>query len=210
VRGAAIAALIAWLGLWLDAARSFEPDGPLAAVPQAEGSRLAAVTEILVEGAVEAAFGDAPGGQLLARLAARPSRLRGVRDLLENPRMTDVQDDAFFWTLVQNGAADRALNRLSFYQVSHDPELRAQLAELGLVSEAAAEDSSSFRNEVREVLQKVGPRIRGLKRDPEIRRLAADPEITAMLRNGDTLGLITHPDIQALATRLATQPDPDA
>ena len=94
-------------------------------------------------------------------------------------------------------------NRSSFYRIAHDPGLRAHLADLGLVSAAAAGDSKRFRDEVREVLDEVGPRIKGLRNDPELQRLARDPEIHGLLESGDTLGLLTHPDIQALASRLS-------
>jgi len=204
LRGSVLAALLAWLGMFASAAREIAPEGPLAAVPSAEGSLLAGLTEVAVEQVVEATLGDDPASRVIARVAARPGdRLRAVQSLIDDPRVRAVQEDAFFWTLVENGASERALNRMSFYRVAHDPELRATFADLGFVSAEAANDSNAFRDELRGVLDVVGVRIRGIKQDPEIQALARDPEILAMLESGNTFGLVAHPRIQALAARLA-------
>lgn len=204
LRGAVLAALLAWLGMFAAAAREVAPDGPLAALPSAEGSLAAGLTEVAVEQVVEGALGDDPASRVIARVAARPGeRLRAVQTLLDDPRVRAVQEDAFFWTLVENGASERALNRMSFYRIAHDPEMRATFADLGFVSAAAAGDSNAFRDELRVVLDVVGARIKGIKQDPEIQALARDPEILAMLESGNTFGLVAHPRIQALASRLA-------
>ena len=75
-----------------------------------------------------------------------------------------------------------------------------------MIDEAAAEDASVFRSQAAEVLDEVGPRIRGLKNDPEVQRLAQDPEVVAMLESGDTMALLTHPGIQQLVARVASTP----
>ena len=206
LRGVVIAGLVGYLGVLLDVARDLAPEGGvLASVPRAEGSLSAAATERAVETLVEAALGDDPAARIVARIAARPGeRVRSIQALLDDPRILAVQDDSFFWTLVANGATERAINQRSLYRVSHDPELRRQLADLGLVSEQAAEDSEHFRDELRVVLGEIGPRIKGLRDDPEIQELARDPEIVEMLQAGDTLGLLTHPRIRALAEKLSS------
>jgi uncharacterized membrane protein required for colicin V production len=205
MRGLVIAGLIGYLGMLLDAARDVLPQSnALASVPSSQGSFTAAATESAIETLVETAVGDDPAGRVLARIAARPGeRVKGLQRLLDDRRIQAVQDDEFFWTLVANGASERALNRMSFYSVSHDAALRGQLADLGLVSAEAAADSNQFRDELRGVLDEVGPRIKGLKNDPEIQALARDPEIVQLLQSGNTLGLLTHPRILGLAEKLS-------
>jgi uncharacterized membrane protein required for colicin V production len=205
LRGLVIAGLIGYLGMLLDAARDVLPQTEaLAAVPSVEGSLVAAATESVIETLVETAVGDHPAGRVVARIAARPGeRVKGIQRLLDDRRIRAVQDDEFFWTLVGSGASERALNRLSFYQVSHDPELRGQLADLGLVSDEAAADAGVFRDALRPVLDELGPRIKRLKNDPEIRALARDPEIVELLQSGNTLGLLMHPRILGLARKLS-------
>ena len=75
-----------------------------------------------------------------------------------------------------------------------------------LVSEAAVSDTEVVRDELRTVLDEVGPRLKGLKEDPEVQGLAKAPEIMAMLESGDTLGLIRHPGIRRVASRVAQGP----
>jgi hypothetical protein len=138
------------------------------------------------------------------RLAAQPSEtLQSLQSLLEDERIQALQEDHFFWTLVQGGASERALNRSSFYAISHDPEMRERLAGLGVISEEAARDVGVFRDDALSVLEEVGPRVKDLSEDPEIQRLAHDPEIVALLESGDTFGLIGHPDIQKLVSRVS-------
>jgi len=206
LRGLVIAGLIGYLGMLLDAARDVLPQADaLAAVPRSEGSLTAAATEAAIESLVETAVGDDTAGRVMARIASRPGeRVKAIQRLLDDRRIQAVQEDEFFWTLVSNGASERALNRLSFYSVSHDAELRARFADLGFVSDAAAEDSNRFRDELRGVLDEVGPRIKGLQNDAEIHRLARDPEIVALLESGNTVGLLLNPKILALAERLSS------
>ena len=202
-----IAALVAWVGLMASAAKDLAPEGDtsLAAVPSAEGSLLAGVTESAIEGAVETALGDDPASRVVARMAARPGqRLVALQGLLDHPDVQAVQDDAFLLDAGrERRRADRALNRMSFYRVAHDPELRATFADLGFVSEEASGDSNVFRAELRGVLDQVGSRIKGIKNDPEMQALARDPEIIGMLQSGDTIGLLRNERIRGLAARLA-------
>jgi Colicin V production protein len=201
VRGLLVVLLLGLLVSWVDAAREMGGSVPL---PPAEDSLATRLTGQVVESGVEAALADAgPSGRMAARLAARPaSTLQGLQGLLEDERLHAVQEDRLFWTYIEHGAVDNAMNRLSFAALARDPAFRRQMAELGLVSDAAAEDFESFRDEARAVLEQVGPRIQGLRNDEELQRLADDPEIVALLQSGDTLGLVTHPRFQAVVARL--------
>ncbi len=205
VRGGMIVLLLGWLVLWLDAAREMGAGPGFAAMPDASHSTLAAVTGSVIETAVGAALSDAgAGGRVAARLAARPgATLKSVQAVIEAPAVQAVQEDTLFWTYVQNGAIESALNRGSFWRVVNDQELRRRLGDLGLIDEAAVSDAGRFREAAGDVLAELGPRLKGLSEDPEIQRLASDPEIVALLEAGDTFGLLGHPSIQSIVSRVS-------
>ncbi len=204
VRGGLIVLLVSWLALWLDALRETGGDVPM---PSVAGSAAAALTGEVVEAGVGAAFGDEAAGRVVARIAARPgAAIAGLEEVLENLNVTALRSDKMFWTYVEHGNVSAALNRSSFQQVAHDPLLRGQLADLGLVNEDAAEDAGVFRDEVGVVLEEVGPRIKGLRNDPELQALVEDPEVVALLQSGDTFGLLRHPGFRDLVARVTSQP----
>ncbi|MEE8580714.1 MAG: CvpA family protein [Myxococcota bacterium] len=205
LRGGLIVLLLGWLVLWLDAAHQMGVGPGFAGISDVGRSNLAAATGAVVETAVGAALSDAgPGGRLAARIAARPAAtLQSVQALLETPALRAVQEDPLFWTYVQNGAIENALNRGSFWRVIHDDELRGQLGDLGLIDAGAVADPDQFRQVAGDLLEELGPRLKGLSNDPDIHRLANDPEILAMLEAGDTLGLMGHPDVQRVVSRVS-------
>lgn len=208
VRGGLVVLLISWLALWLDALRASGGDVP---VPSVEGSAAAALTGEVVEAGIGAAMGDEPGGRLAARIAARPAAaMADFEQVLENRNIEALRSDEMFWTYVEYGNVDAALNRGSFRSVANDPSLRGRLAGLGLVDDEAAEDPFAFREDVADVLAEVGPRIRGLKNDPELQALVEDPQVVAMLQSGDTIGLLRHPGFQQLVDRVTSQQPEDA
>jgi hypothetical protein len=155
---------------------------------------------------VEAALSDAgSGARVASQLASNPAEtLKSLQELLEDPRIRAVQEDRLFWSYVQHGAVENALNRGSFWRVVNDEELRGQLADLGLIDEAAAQDPRVFREAVGELLGEVGPRLKGLAEDAELQELARDPEIVAMLESGDTMGLLGHPGVQKIVSRVSS------
>jgi len=206
LRGVLVVMLLAWLALWIDAARDNGAFSGLEAAPQTEGSLVARATEAVVETGLESAFSDSGrGGKVMAHLVARPSRaLRGVQSLLDDPRIRVLQSDRFFWRLVENGAYERAMNRHSFQEVLHDERLRSQFAELGLITPEAAQDPAAFRQAASQAFAEVGPRLKSLTSDPDFQRLAADPELSAMLQSGDTMGLLKHDGIQKLLTKVSS------
>jgi uncharacterized membrane protein required for colicin V production len=211
IRGGLIVLLLSVLLNWLDAARDMGVIQGLDATPQTETSRASEATAQIVESVASLAFsGDdgesSPAANMLVRIAARPGvALKSVQALLDDERVHAVQKDRLFWTLVENGAGERAINQASFYSIVHDPALRDQMAQLGLVSEAEAADPQAFRGAMAAMLSELGPRIKGLRNDPELQRLARDPEIISMLENGDTMALVTHPDIQRIVSRVSAQ-----
>jgi hypothetical protein len=85
--------------------------------------------------------------------------------------------------------------------IRYDAELRGQLADLGVVSEAARGDVDAFRAEIEATLLEVAPRIQAIRNDPGLAELAAKPEIQAAIQNGDSLALIAHPDFRKLVDR---------
>jgi uncharacterized membrane protein required for colicin V production len=209
IRGGLVVLLLTWLVIWLDAARDLGAIEDIEQLPQTEASSFASATRTVVAEVINRVMvepGETPeaGARLLAQLASKPgTALKGLQDLLSDRKIEDLQHDKLFWTLIENGAAERALNRLSFYQISHDDEMRARLADLGIVSAAAASDVEAFRREARSVFEQVGPKLKGLREDPELLRLAENPAIVSLLESGETLALLNRPEIQSLVERIA-------
>ncbi len=201
VRGSLLVLLLAWLVIWLDAGRELGAITDISTIPRVSSSHVARLTGAVVETAVEAVLVDAgPGARVAARIAGRPAEALGSVDrLLQDERIERVQADQLFWRYVESGAVDAAVNRRSFYELVYDAEMRAQLADLGLVSQAAARDPEVFRAELADVLREVGPRIGAIR--PELTRLALDPEIQSLLESGDTLGLVGHPRVRELVSK---------
>jgi membrane protein required for colicin V production len=202
LRGVLVVLLLSVLAIWLDALRAA---GKAEFVPEIGASRAAAATESIVEAGVEAALSDAgAGGRFAARMAARPgASIEDLQAVLDNPHIGALQEDRLFWTYVENGAVEAALNQRSFLVVAHDDELRGQLAALGLIDEESRRDPQAFRATAGAVLREVGPRIRGLRNDPELQKLIEDPEVASLIRSGDTLALLGHPGFRTLVAYVA-------
>jgi hypothetical protein len=191
--------LLGVLGSFLDAAHS-------AGLPQGSAdaghSYLVGSARRVVAAGVSAAVGNGPGGGLAVKLASNPgSAVLSTQQLLSHPRVTALQEDGLFWQYVSTGELDRALGRPSFAAISHDQELRAKLADLGLVAADSRDDADAFRAEVRATLLQVAPRIQAIRNDPALAELAAKPEIQAALKNGNTFALLAHPDFRQLVDR---------
>lgn len=199
LRGALVAALVAWLALLADGLRVA---GAAPALPALGGSHAARLTSDAVEAGAVAMLGADPGGRVMARLAARPADSFGEIDaLLSDPRVVELRDDALFWSNVEYGDVDRALHRASFVRLARDAGLRRRLHALGLVDAVAADDAAAFRDEIAEVLTEVGPRLRALREDPELERLLEDPELAQRVRSGDSLAVAGDPRVRAIVSR---------
>jgi hypothetical protein len=136
-------------------------------------------------------------------MAARPKEtMQGVKSVMDNPRIQGLQNDELFWSYVESGAIDAAMNQGSFLGIAHDETLRNELAEVGLIADHAAQDPRLFRNEVRDVLNEVSPRLRGLKEDPAVQQLLQDPEVVSALERGDHVSLLRNPGFRALVSQV--------
>jgi uncharacterized membrane protein required for colicin V production len=208
VRGSLVVVLVSYGVIWLDAARQSGAFEGLEAVPDIRISSAAKVTEKLVEKTVSATVDSDPTtADVIARLAARPGvAVKSIQAILSDRRIEALQQDRFFWTLVENGAYRRAMTRDSFRAISRDPEMRARFADVGVVDASAVADARVFEERFAEVLGEVGPRVKGLANDPDLQALASDPQVTAMLENGDTLGLFQHEGIQDLVAKVTSRP----
>ena len=209
VRGTLIVVMIAYLALWLDALRVTGGEAPL---PPVEESTTARATSQLVEAGVEVALQDSgAAGRMAAKVAARPAHaLEEWQGVLESPSVGGLREDPVFWSQVEHDNVDAALNRASALRLLNDAPLRAQLADLGVASEASIRDAAAFRDELAAVLREVGPRVRGLRNDPAMQELVNDPEVVAMLQSGETLSLLSHPRFRALVERVSARPGPGA
>ena len=203
-QGAVIALLIGVVGNWLEVARGAGNGEPTPATP----SPLSRTTTSVIEHAADLALDpEDSGARMAVRLATRPSEtLDSVRSLMERPEFTQLRDDALFWSYVENGAVEQAMNRGSLLKIAFDPGVRAEFASLGLVGTESADDANAFRAELRPVLEQVGPRIKALRESGELQRLLDDPEIFKALKNGDNVALIAHPDFRNLVFRALESP----
>ncbi len=204
LRGAFIALLISYLVLWLDALRLTGVES----IPDVSTSTAASLTEAIVVAGVESAMSDSgPAAKVMARIAGRPGdSLAELQEVLESPHIQNLQRDNSFWVYVEEGSIDTALNQRSFLELSRDEAFRHQLASLGVIDEDAATDGQAFRDSAREILEQVGPRIRGLRHNPELNALMEDPEIVAMVESGDTLGLMAHARFRTLVAQVMAAP----
>ena len=165
------------------------------------------LTGSVVEAGTLAALGDSSAARVMARMAARPGpAIVEFQAVLDHRGIEGLREDRLFWSYVEYGNVDAALNRASFIGIARDAQLRSRLADLGLIEVEAATDDRAFRTAIAEVLREVGPRIRGLREDPELQRLLDDPEVVAMLQSGDSIGLVGHRGFRELVTRVAAGP----
>ena len=201
VQGAFVMLLIGWLGLWIDAGRA---TGSLESLPDTSGSALGKVSAAVMETGGKAIVDeDDPGARMALALAARPrATVEGLQRILENPRIRTLQSDRLFWSYVESGAIDAAMNQGSFLGIAYDESLRRDLADIGLIPQNAATDPRLFRNEARETFAEIGPRLRGLKNDPAVKQLLQDPQIAAAIQSGDHLALLQNPAFRELVARV--------
>jgi len=204
MRGSLVVLLIGVLALWLDAARALSAgrDTELQTTP------LRSATQTAVKLGVNGVLGDSPSSVFAGKLLARPAQsLVQLQEVLGHPHFVALSEDRSFWNYVEHGAVDAALNRRAFLRVAHDAALRGDLAALGLVDAAAADDPAVFRAAIATVLLEVGPRLQRVRSDPELLALAEDPEIVGLLEAGEVVGLMRHPHFAKLVARALEAPD---
>ena len=204
LRGALVAALLAWLALLADGLRVA---GVAPGLPPLGESQAASLTSLAVEAGTRAVVDSDPGGRVVAQLAARPAATLAELDaVLADARVTELRDDALFWSSVEHGDVDGALHRASFVRLARDAGLRRRLQALGLVDEAAAGDPAAFRDAMAEALSELGPRLRALREDPELERLMQDPELLERARSGDSIALASDARVRAVVSRALSKP----
>ncbi len=191
--------LLGVLGSFLDAAHS-------AGLPQgsesAGNSYLVGSARRIVSAGVNASMGEGPGRSLAIQLASNPgAAVASAQQLLANPRIAALQEDTLFWQYVSTGEVDRALARPSFLAIPYDADLRARLADLGVVDEAARGDSDAFLAQVQATLTRIAPRLQAIRNDPALAELAAKPEVQAAIKSGNSFALLSHPDFRRLVDR---------
>jgi uncharacterized membrane protein required for colicin V production len=200
-RGSLVVVLVAWLAHWADAAADARG---LEHAPVAGGSAVGELAQGAVETGVTSLLGDStPGAKVTARVLARPREALGdLRWVVEQRSVEDLATDRAFWEMLEAGAVDGALRRPSFASVAADRELRVRLAAVGMIEESAAASPAAFKFAAKDVLERVGPRLRRLREDPELHQLATDPEVVYLLEQGQVLGLLQHPGFQRVVTRV--------
>jgi hypothetical protein len=205
LRGMLLAMLVVYAAMWADALRA---TGNVAVLPEIGESAAADLTGGVVRSAVETALdADDPTARFAARFAASPGETAAqLQSVIEDPHFLRLRDDADFWSAVEVGDLDSALDRSSFRGLQGDAQLRHALADLGIVPEEAGSDGEAFRQAFGEALGELGPRLHQLRTDPALQELIHDPEIAAMVQSGNTLGVLTDPRFRELVTRIGETP----
>jgi hypothetical protein len=198
-RGGLLLLPLLWLASFTESMRQLNPD---AALPDLSGARAAAVGQAVAGAAVERIAENSDGAaRITARFVAQPGEsVAALSAIASDTRMRVLQSDVGFWRDLESGDVDAALARPTFAELARDAELRARLAELGLVGEASALDAEAFHAEMAAVMAEVGPRLERIKADPAFQELLADEALRARIQAGDTLALLTDPRIQQLLT----------
>jgi membrane protein required for colicin V production len=202
LRGALIVVLLGVLAGWVDALRS---TGVAPALPELGDSLTARASASAVEVGLGAALSDSPAGPVVARVVARPARsLAGFQELVEHPSIGALQGDAMFWSYVEHGNVEAAMNRMSFISIAGDEAFRGELAALGLIDESAAGDPAQFREAVGAVLGELGPRLHAIREDPEFQELIEDPDVLDHVAQGNTLALLGNARFRQVVARVAS------
>jgi len=206
LRGAFVVLLLSYLALWVDALRI---TGTVDAIPEIGPSAAASLTENVVEAGVQAAMSDSgAAARVVSRMAARPgAAMNNLQEVMEHPAIDELRSDPLFWSYVEHGNVDAALNRSSFLRLSHDGSMRQRLGDLGLIEADAIDDPGEFRAAAADVFREVGPRIRDLHEDPALRELLEDPEVVAMLQSGNHFALLSHPGFRDVVARTLENTD---
>jgi uncharacterized membrane protein required for colicin V production len=205
VRGGLIVLLLSYLAIWVDAMRV---TGTAPDLPELGSSAAAALTESVVEAGVTAAMGDSHSGRIVAHMASRPGEaIVEMQELMENPVISEIQNDPMFWTYVEHGSIDAAMNRRGMLALTYNHDMRKTLHDFGLIDAAAVEDAELFREQTRGVLRELGPRLSNIKNDPKMQELMEDPEVLAAVQAGDHLTLMTHPGFQEVVARVMAEVD---
>jgi len=207
IQGAVFALLIGVLANFVEVGQQ---KGALEGFP-AGGKTVGAATAVVLENTADVVFDeDAHAARVAFKLAARPAAaVEGFEQIVQSPVMKELQGDTLFWSYLEHGSIDQALNQRTFLQVTYNEELRTRMAELGMISSRCAQDPKQFRAEARSLFEELSPRIRVIRQDPVIAEMAQDPDVVEAIRTGNSLALLSDPRFQEVASRvLNAAPDP--
>lgn len=204
-RAGLVILLLSILAGWMDAARDAGVM-QLESLPEAESSMVVRASGAVLASAATTMLGDEdPGARVAASVLANPSQaVENLQAVVDHDAFRALQGDQLFWTLVEEGATQAAMNQGPFLRMSQDEALRQRMADLGVISDEAAADPATFRRQAGSALEEIGPRIRGLREDPAVAALANDPEVARMIQSGDTVSLLRHPGVREVVTRFAS------
>ena len=140
------------------------------------------------------------GTRITAKLISKPGAgIAALSAVASDARVRVLQADQGFWSDLEQGDIAGALARPTFAELTRDAELRARLADLGLVAESSVVvDAQQFHEEMAAVIAEVGPRLRRIKADPAFQELLADEALRERIRAGETMALLTDPRIRQL------------
>jgi hypothetical protein len=129
--------------------------------------------------------------------------LGALHALVSDPRLRVLQSDQAFWGDLERGEVERALARPTYTELADDPQLRQQLAALGLIAEASGTDPERFRADMRALFTELAPRLRALREDPAFQEILADQSLRESVQAGNTLRVLLDPRVRALVGRVA-------
>jgi len=201
-RGGLLLLPLLWLAGFSENVRA---TGRAPALPDFSGSRVAGAGQAVAGATAEQlAEGGDRGTRMTAKLIAEPGdAIAAFSAVASDPRLRVLQADQGFWRDLEDGDVAGALARPTFSELARDAELRAKLADLGLVAETSALDAQQFHTEMTAVMQEVAPRLRALRADPDLQALLADEDLRAKAQAGDTVALLLDPRVREIASRVA-------
>jgi hypothetical protein len=201
-RGGLLLLPLLWLAGFTESVRQLNPS---LALPDFSGARAAGLGQAVAAAAAEPLASDRDSStRMTAKFVAQPGvSVAALSAIVSDTRIRVLQADAGFWRDLENGQVERALARPTFTQLALDAELRARLADLGLIGESSVVDAQQFHREMAAVMAEVGPRIQRIKADPAFQELLADESLRARIQAGDTLSLLSDPRIQRVAASAA-------
>ena len=209
LRGGLVALLLGISALWLDAAQVVFAEGQEQTDSRAPTSLLRRATQSAIGIGVRRVLGGNRVAGLATQLLGNPATaLPGLRDATGHPRFQALVEDRRFWRLVGRGELDAAIQRPRFERLLRDAEARRRLARAGLISAAAVDDMALLRAEARELLAAASELTDRMRDAPELESLLEDPQVAQLAQRGDVVGLLRHPEVIRLLSRVVLQPKP--
>jgi hypothetical protein len=202
LHGVLVVLPLVWLASFVEGARAsgVRPD-----LPDLSGSHAASlVARAVALGTRPLAASEDRSARVTARMIGEPAdSLGALHALVSDPRLRVLQSDQAFWGDLERGEVERALARPTYTELADDPQLRQQLAALGLIAEASGTDPERFRADMRALFTELAPRLRALREDPAFQEILADQSLRESVQAGNTLRVLLDPRVRALVGRVA-------